>query len=171
MTEFTPPQRAGIGEDEYRVPKVPVEVSVTLEGGLQIRGIAHVSPASGEHDGRERLLDLLLADEPFMPLTGEDGETRLIHKRRIVLIRFTSLFDADLSPEETEGAVEVPVRVELCGVPAYDSRVEGRLLIVMPPGHCRILDVLNVARPFFPLLADGEVSLVGLKHVVSVTQL
>lgn len=171
MSEFTPPAKAGIGEVQYRVPKVSVEVSVTLEGGLQVQGNAHVSPASGDHDGRERLIELLLADEPFMPLTSDEGDARLIHKRRIVLIRFASLYDADLSPEETEGALEVPVRVELCGVPADRAIVDGRLLIVMPPGHCRILDVLNVARPFFPLLSDGGVALVGLKHVVSVTPL
>ena len=171
MAELTPPQRAGISEQEYRVPKVPVAVNVTLEGGLQFDGNAHVATASRQHRGRQRLLDLLLSDEPFMPLTSEQGEGRLINKRRIVMIRLASLYDADLSPEETEGALEVPVRVELCGVPADRAYLDGRLIIVMPPGQCRILDVLNVERPFFPLLADGQVFLLGLKHVVSVLQL
>lgn len=158
---------SGVGEELFRVPKLCEPVVLVLEGGLQIRGEVHLSAEASIHFGRERIIDLLLAPPPFFPVTTRDG-ARLVHKRRVVTIAFSTLYDAELDEAESLGASEVPVEIELCGVPADRSTLDGRVKIVMPPGHCRLLDYLNASHGFFPMLADGMVMLVSRQHVVAV---
>ena len=155
------------GDPRFRVPKVGATVVVMLEGGLELEGTVHLSPAAGDHLGRERIIDLLLSEDPFIPLTTGDGAF-LVNKRRIVKLTFHDPFDAELDDAECEGAREVAVEIELCGVPAHAARVRGVVRYVMPEGQSRLVDYLNQARLFYPLLAGGMVVLVSRKHTVAV---
>jgi hypothetical protein len=168
MTDASTLNRPGVGDASFRVPKDPVSVSLTLEGGLRVRGRLYLCPEAGGHAGRERVLELLTSDAPFLPVTDETG-TRLVNKRRIVTLEIEDRYDAELEEEETGPGLEVPVLVHLCGVSAEAALLEGRIALVMPPGHLRLLDYLNAAGRFFPVLTGPSgVTLCSVKHVVAV---
>lgn len=157
----------GIGDERFRIPKACEPVVLTLDGGMQVSGNVHLCLVSGVHTGRERIIDLLIAPPPFFPVTTEQG-TRLVHKRRVITLGFTTLYDAELDDAESEGAAESAVEIELCGVPAERSTLQGRVRIVMPPEQSRVVDYLNASHGFFPLLTDGLVVLVNRHYVVAV---
>ncbi|GAB4222780.1 MAG: hypothetical protein Kow0062_21430 [Acidobacteriota bacterium] len=167
MTTTQESRESRAGDPRFRVPKVAEPVSVMLEGGLEVEGTVHLAPAAGSHLGRERIIDLLLADEPFLPLTGPDGAC-LVNKRRIVRIAFADPFDAELDEARGEGTHEAAIEIDLCGVPAHAMRLRGTIRYVMPEGHGRIVDYLNQARRFYPVLTGDRVALVSLKHTVAV---
>jgi hypothetical protein len=151
MTEST---NWGVGEVQYRVPKLPTPVTVVLEGGEQIAGDLYLLPEAGRHGGRERVVDLLTAAEPFLPLITKQGPM-MVSKTRIVLLRMADQadlgWDADL-----EGFPRVDAEIEMAGVGDGDRHLRASLRLAMPPGQQRLLDYLNAAPPFFPvLLIDG----------------
>ncbi|HNX19514.1 MAG TPA: hypothetical protein PKG80_04515 [Acidobacteriota bacterium] len=168
MGGFNAPQRRGFGDEQLRVPKKPVRVSVTLDGGTVVVGNVHLALDAGWHEGRERVIDLLNAPEPFMPVTALEG-SRLVMKDRIVTVDFESAFDAGLD-EGSEGAVAARVAVHLAGLPSTVATLEGRLRLVMPPGRERVLDFLNEAGAFFPLELDAGVALVARRYILEVSQ-
>lgn len=167
MASVQNPPAEGKGDPRFRVPKVAEPVRAMLEGGLELEGVIHLAPASGSHLGRERIIDLLLSDEPFVPLVSPDG-ARLINKRRIVRLAFRDPFDAELDDAECEGAQDVDVEIDQCGVPAHAARLRGTVRYVMPEGHGRVVDYLNQARRFYPVITEQAVLLVSLKHTVAV---
>jgi hypothetical protein len=158
--------RPGVGDEQYRVPKTAVPVIVSLDGGTRVSGELHLLPEAGLHEGRERVIDTLAAPEPFLPITGIDG-ARIIHKRRIVTVRVRDEFDAGLSPESRVGATEVPVQIDLAGLPVGESIVRGRVVLMTRPGHERVVDLLNESPGFLAVLTEDEVTLIGLRYVVA----
>jgi hypothetical protein len=115
-------------------------------------------------DGRpERLLDHLNdSREEFVPVaSGEDKF--VINKSGIILVQIDGGPDEAGIPETFEGH-EVAVRLSLTGGMA----VIGRLPIAMPPERSRVLDFLNDAPRFIPLLGEGQVTLVQRGFVVTV---
>jgi hypothetical protein len=160
----------GVRDHHYRIPKVEVNVSLVLEGGRVLEGTAHVATGAVDHVGRQRLIELLSSERAFMPITSPEASL-LVHKRRIVVATVSDEYDASLDEVETGGALEIPVRVELCGVPPELSRVEGRVEVVMPPTRLRLLDFLNEIGAFLPVVTPRGIALVNRQHVVSVAQL
>jgi hypothetical protein len=159
----------GIGEIQYRVPKVPVSVALVLDGGEQLAGDLHVLPEAGRHQGRERVVDLLHVAEPFLPLTTSEG-TVLLAKQRIVVLRTGDPLDAGWDLSELQGAPEVEAEVRLAGQPAGNDRLIGTLRLAMPEGQRRLLDYLNVPDPYLPVMLDDGPALVARRYIRSLRQ-
>lgn len=166
--------RPGVGDEQFRVPKVKVDVDLTLEDGLQVSGAVHLLPLAGVHAGRERVIDLLAAPDPhFLPVAITD-RVQLVHKTRIILVGLDSPADAGLltggEAEEEETAETVMVEVELAGLPPEMRRVTGLIYLRMPPGQRRVIDYLNQPEPFFPLQTSAGLLLVNKAYVLDVFQ-
>ncbi len=165
----------GVGEEAYRIPKVAVQVELTLEGGEQLAGHVHLLPVAGRHEGRETVLDLLTSPEHhFLPISGHDGPVRLVHQHRIVLARVSENADAGLGlgiGSEHDEVKEIPLDLELASLPPEWARVTGTIRLHMPPGHQRVLDFLNLDDDFFPIRTAAGLVLVNKEYVVKMTQL
>lgn len=160
---------SSLGDAQLRVPKHPVAVTVWLEGGYSLKGDLHVSSEADLHSGRERVIDLLLGEESFLPLTGA-GISCLVQKSRIVRVDISGTLDAGLDDiEEATGLVAL-VEINLVGLPGDPGRVRGEVRIEMPPGRQRLLDYLNEAGDFFPVLTEQGPVLVSRQHVLSASQ-
>jgi hypothetical protein len=155
---------------EYRVPKDPVEVDLQIEGGVRMRGSVFVSQQAESHPGRERVLDLLnKAGRAYLPIESET-ETRLVHKDRIVLIRTLDERDCRLTLDEPGEHPEIPVRLCLAGGASAGTAgsiaMDGNVIVEGPPERRRLLDYLNEAPRFFPLVREDGVYLVNQSFVV-----
>ena len=158
------------GASDYHVPKDSVEVDLQIEGGVRMRGAVFVSQQAETHEGRERVLDLLnKARRTYLPMQSE-GETKLIHKDRIVMIRSLDERDCQLTLEGPGDHPEIPVRLCLAGGASSGTAgsiaMEGNVIVEGPPERRRLLDYLNEAPRFFPLVRDDGVYLVNQSFVV-----
>ncbi len=158
---------AGIGYEEFRVPKTAVRVDVLLDGGRLVSGEVHAASEPGTPLGRERVLDLLQADEHFLPITGAEG-ARLVNKNRIVAVRVAEPQDAGID-EVDEIDVHALIEVRLARVPEERSLLRGTVAIAMPPGRTRVLDYLNGVGPFLPLATGEGMLLVARRYVLEVS--
>ena len=147
--------------DIYRVPKVETNVRILLDDGRTIEGslfTATIGPNGGPESVLDRLLD---SSEEFLPLaTGDDR--LLLNKGGIILAE--APIDAVGEDLLEDGAKEVLVRMTLSG----GTSLLGRLAIRMPAGRARVLDYLNAAPRFVPLLGDRRVSLIHKRFIVTV---
>lgn len=147
-----------------RIPQRMVPVRVLLADSQTVEGGFYV-PAIGP-DGRPgRLLDRLNDDaEEFVPLAGR-YET-LLSKSSIVYVQLAS------GQERLEGieatlAREQQVRLVL----SLGNTAEGWLRYLMPEEKARLLDYLNVAPRFIPLIGAQRVTVVNRRFITSVQEL
>jgi hypothetical protein len=148
-----------------RVPQREVQAEVELYGRDRRSGHLYV-PAIAPGGGAGRLCDRLNdPSEQFLALT-DDGPGCLISKDRIVKV----VLDADQREVELETEVEmreVKVRVDLAGTDA----VEGTLPYNMPPDRGRLIDYLNAAPRFIPLIGSNRFALLNRDYLTVVTNL
>lgn len=148
----------------FRTPQRMVAVRVLLEDGQKLEGGFYV-PATGPDGNPGRLLDRLNdASEEFLPLAGR-YET-LLNKSCIVTVELAS------GQQQTEGiesdvAREQKVRIAL----ARGDTVEGWIRYLMPEERSRLLDYLNEAPNFIPVIGERRVSLVHRRFIQSVEEL
>jgi hypothetical protein len=151
--------------DLFRVPQRETPVKVLLDDGRTIAG-EFFTPVAGPDGLPGRVLDRLNdVTEDFLALRTEDDRF-LINKSGIVLVQMEGDLLEILGAEAGTGT-DAPVRLTLAG----GTGLVGRLLLAMPVERSRVIDYLNAAPRFFPLLGDGMVTLVRKNYVVSVREL
>lgn len=143
----------------WKVPVDRARVTLHLEGGSGLEGVVFLQVAT-EKGRAQSVLDLLNDQAHFLAVE-EEGTVRLIHKGRI---RWCEGGEQILPPDQ--GVPPDTCRVRL----AFASGIEacGDALIAGPPGHRRILDLLNGPEPFFPLLVEGKPRIVHKCHVLMI---
>lgn len=151
--------------DVFRVPKREQPVRFVLDDGRTVdAGV--FAPVTGP-DGRPgRVLDRLNdLSEEFLPVHSSTDRF-LLSKSGIVAVQIDGAVP-DVTGVDPEGGREVGVRISLAG----GTGLVGRLLVVMPRERSRVVDYLNAAGRFFPLLGEGHVTLVQKRFVVSVREM
>jgi hypothetical protein len=135
--------------EEFRVPKRETHVRILLDDGQVLDGEVF-APFVGP-DGRPgRVLDRLNeADEEFIAIQT-DVERFLLNKSGIVTVDVPGSL-REVLDEEPDSGRTVTVRLSLAG----GTGLVGRLHMIMPPERSRVLDFLNAAPRFFPLIAEG----------------
>jgi hypothetical protein len=147
-----------------RVPRREVAVRILLDDGRTLDG--SLFTAATGHDGRpERVLDHLNdSSEEFFPVAC--GEDRFVlNKAGVISVTIAGGEEEIGEPElYVEPEHEVPVRMTLTG----GISLIGKLPIAMPRERSRVVDYLNSAPRFVPLLGSGQVTLVQRGYIVSV---
>lgn len=145
-----------------KVPRRTITVRILLDDGRTLDG--DMFTALLGLDGRpERVLDHLNdGSEEFFPVAC-GADRFLLNKSGVITVQVPGGMEEVGDPEIFDGH-EVPVRVTLTG----GISLIGRLPISMPPERSRVLDYLNSAPRFLPLLGAGQVTLVQRRYVVSV---
>jgi hypothetical protein len=148
--------------DMYRIPRREVPVRILLDDGRTLDGnlfTAETAPGGGPEDVLHYLNE---TDEGFVPLLcGRDSF--LLNKSGIVWVQVTGAPAREIAGGAAD-ARHVPARVSLAG----GLSVFGTLAIAMPPERSRVVDFLNAAGRFLPLLGEGTVTLVQCRFVVTV---
>ena len=146
----------------YRIPRREVPVRILLDDGRTLDGTLFTSetgPGGGPEDVLHHLNE---TDEEFVPLLcGRDSF--LLNKAGIIWVQLAGAPAREIA-DESVAAHHVPARFSLAG----GMSVVGTLAIVMPPERSRVVDYLNAAGRFLPLLGEGTVTLVQRRFVVTV---
>lgn len=147
-----------------RVPRREVAVRILLDDGRTLDGTLFTAEAGP--DGRpERVLDHLNdSSEEFFPVAC--GEDRFVlNKAGVITVTLAGGEEQIGEPElYSSPEHEVPVRVTLTG----GISLIGKLPIAMPRERSRVVDYLNSAPRFVPLVGTGQVTLVQRRCIVSV---
>lgn len=140
---------------ELRVPTGVLPVEIECADGRRFSGRVFIPTASPSHDGPTRPEEWLNDGSGFFPFIPDGEEAPvLMNKREILVLTVLAPAAAGALGEDLDSPL-VRVRVE-----AESRRLEGELLIDMPPNHLRVLDYVNRAEPFL-LLREG-----GIRHLI-----
>jgi hypothetical protein len=151
--------------EAFRVPKRETRVRILLEDGRSLEGeifAPWIGPDGQPGRAADRLND---PDEEFLAMHATDGRF-LLNKAGIVSVQVPGSHTEVLHADAGAGRL-VAVRVGLNG----GTGLVGRLYVSMPPERSRVLDYLNAAPRFFPVVGEGYVTLVQKSRVVSVFDL
>lgn len=145
----------------FRIPRREVAVRIVLDDGRSLDGRLFTAPAG--HDGVPESVQEHLNDpsEDFVPLACAEDRF-LLNKAGIILVQLPEGTDRVDGLDEGIGR-DVAVRLTLAG----GTSLIGRVRIAMPPERSRVLDYLNAAPRFLPLLGEGVVTLVNRNYIVS----
>jgi hypothetical protein len=148
--------------DMYRIPRREVPVRILLDDGRTLDGTLFTAETGPGGPPEDVLHYLNETDEGFVPLLcGRDSF--LLNKAGIVWVQLTGASAKEIASEDVD-ARHVPARVSLAG----GLSVFGTLAIAMPPERSRVVDYLNAAGRFLPLIGEGTVTLVQCRFVVTV---
>ncbi len=146
----------------YRIPRREVLVRVALDDGSKLEGILYTATAAPSGAPESVMERLNRADEEFVPLA--QGEERfLLNKAGIILVEIPG-GAGEIPDADAPVGHDVTVHVTLVG----GGALAGRMRIVMPPERSRLLDYLNAAPSFLPILREDGVTLVHKRFVVAV---
>jgi hypothetical protein len=150
--------------EELRVPKRRVPVEFTLPGGATRLVTVFLAEFAHEHNGAERVLDLLSGEKQFIPAIDQQTDSPVfLNYRGIVTARVAKAIDADESEMHT-----IPTEHEV-EVSLADGRVvSGLASYIRPPDRSRLADYLNEPSPFLQLIDKDDFVLVNKQFIAHV---
>ncbi|MFQ5719733.1 MAG: hypothetical protein ACE5IK_09290 [Acidobacteriota bacterium] len=152
--------------EELRVPIQQIDVVVHTDRGQTLTGRLYLSEGRDIGATPFRVLELLDDDREFLPFRTNDAHPRdiAINKDHIVRVRVAT--DGPMSVDDA--MVDGHGSEECFSVVLSDgSSLRGRLAVTTPRAASRLVDKLNNAGRFIPLVRDDSVELVHRRHVLS----
>jgi hypothetical protein len=145
------------------VPRLLRAAEVVCADGRVLRGRVFLPAAAEAHAGAVRMAEWLEEPGSFFPFLP-DGEGRpvLLSKQQLIVVTVAAAVEDEVGGS---GPVRRRVRVE-CGV----LRLEGDVLIDMPPSHSRVLDLLNRPGEFLALRNGDHNLFVSKSRIVRVAE-
>lgn len=143
-----------------RIPTKELTVELAAQGGER----STVALYLAEHE--QHLIDLLEADQPFLPVYAAGRGWSILNKHRLLWASI-ALVDGRVPIEEADGEApfydcKADVRVEMI----EGESLSGEILYSPPPGQGRVTDHLNRPVHFFRLWTAGQLYIVNKHHVL-----
>jgi hypothetical protein len=135
-------------------------VGVHLTDGRVLAGDIHLQPVARHHSGPETATDLLNRDEPFFALMLDEEQPIFVAKGQVLYVELPPE-PAFEDPDRVTAARRIQLEFELVD----RTRVEGVVLIELPPDRPRALDFLNSSPGFFPLWAGDAVRIINRNQI------
>jgi hypothetical protein len=153
--------------DSYRITKHQVSVEIALRGGEPKEFSVFLHPRAASHAGRERPSELLLNDQPFLPVALGDGSVQFINKAAIAWM--TVALELEVSGRSDTEAQSATDRCTPIDLTLDDGRTfAGEVAILLPEASSRLQDFLNAADRFFEVRNDRAAHFVNRDRVVMV---
>lgn len=150
---------------ELRVPTVAMAAEILCADGRSFRGRVFIPALASRHTGPMRLEEWLNEPSRFFPFLSDDGGAPvLMNKREVLVMTF-----AAPAPDEDDPEPQVPRR--RVAVECEARRLEGMLLIDMPPHLRRVLDCLNRPQMFLTLHEGERHHLIQKERITRVLEL
>ena len=151
---------------EFRFEKIRVPAELTLSLGSPIPGAFFVAGSASDHDGPERVGDLLNAESGFFPFQRADGSTTLYNRAQLV---FASL---EPGPDEAESdpGYAVAKKLQVTMLLTTGQTVAGTVPVYRPRGRDRLSDYAQSRQPFRYLLTGDRELLVNTAFVVELRE-
>ncbi len=156
---------------DLRIEKRRVTVTVTLTAGHNLMGSLFLSGQAASHAGPERLIDLLNAEQGFVPfeLVSPVGgrQTLLLNRAHISVVHAQS---ASHDLEEDPG-YQVAAKKSVALRLASGEQLTGVLRVERPAGRDRLSDLVSDDTGFRYLESATGILAVNLAQVVHITPL
>lgn len=151
---------------DYIIEKSCAPVSLLTLSGERLAGEVYLQPYVHHRRGREEVVDLLNAFEPFFPLRCADGAIRFLLKDEVVEVELDQVpFEDD---DRRLGAREAVVELTLATGDSYT----GCIHYEVPTARPRLLDWLNRLEQRFILVhASNGPRLVNWRRITAVRPL
>ncbi len=154
--------------EEFRIPKTPVAtVCYTIDNESIAGDIFMDYVESGITVSQ--MLDFFNSSPPFFPLLKQDDDRLiLLNKEKLVRVDVPGLF----AEYETEVSSQVDLKVgTILYMAAASVPLEGLLIVDLPEGHNRVVDLLNGGKSFVPFLMEKTLTLIHTRHIHKVEEL
>ncbi|ALC15135.1 hypothetical protein DSOUD_0340 [Desulfuromonas soudanensis] len=135
--------------DEQTIAKETRDVRLVLSDGTPLAGEVFLNLYGAHHFGPQRVGDLLLGPERFLPLRGAFG-TRLVNIAHILQARVGAT-------EEADPLMLLGERHAVAVTTVNGDRIEALLYANLPDGSQRVKDYLNQPLRFFIFFLPDEV--------------
>ena len=152
----------------YRVPKISIDVVLSLAGTQKLPSSVYLAEVSSTHDGSETLDEFLNQDtRHFVPVhvTSTDRDI-LVSKKLIVYL--SALFSR--VPAEPFYDVEPTTSADVLVELLTGDKLRGKIHIYREVQHSRVLDFLNDKRQFLPLYSGEDVIFINRDFIRSVEE-
>jgi hypothetical protein len=147
--------------DELRVEKRQEQVGLFMADGVIFEGTVFLAQFAMNHSGEQRVLDLLLEADRFLPMRPTDGSFQLVCKGMISHVRCTVVQAVGLEYTERQ------VRISFLG----NEVLQGIVKMDSPAHSARLTDYINRGDEFFPLFSGEHSYLVNRTLIRDVTLL
>lgn len=161
--------------EELKVPTQAVRVEVITDTGVALQGFLFVGE-SRYRTGRpeDDLIEVLNDERRFLPFEecgSEPAAQRpaILNKSHVVRVDLATDEGPLFDPLHSDDDDEVVAGGDTCSLLLTDGTcVMGRVRVEMPPSLSRLLDKLNHADCFLPVVDRDGFHFVNLAHVVHV---
>jgi hypothetical protein len=151
---------------QFKVEKDRVPASLSLATGQTITGSFFVLGSLNTAIGRERVGDLLNAEDGFFPFQREDGATAQFNRAHVVLVRLPSGVDE----ESLEPGYDVAQRRNVVITLSTGARIDGTVAVYGPVGYDRLSDYTRRAKHFRYVFTPFGSVIVNADHIVEVIE-
>ena len=141
--------------DNLRVEKREEKVSLFMADGIIFDGRVHLAQYAMLHSGEQTVLDLLMEENPFLPMHSSHGEFHLVQKGMISHLRCQVSLNKKLEYTERQVKISFP----------GNETLQGTLKIDRPDHSVRLTDYINNGNNFFPLFS-GEIAYLVNRNLI-----
>ena len=150
----------------FKVEKDRVAASLSLATGQTITGCFFVLGSLNTAVGRERVGDLLNAEEGFFPFQREDGTTSQYNRAHVVFVRMP----AGVDEESLEPGYDVAQRRNVVMTLSTGARIDGTIAVYGPIGYDRLSDYTRRAKHFRYVATPFGSVIVNAEHIVELIE-
>ena len=152
---------------EFRFEKQRLSATLTLAPGTSVSGSFFVAAQTSNHDGAERIGDLLNGQAGFFPFELRDGTTVLYNRAHLVAVAL----DPGVSEAERDPGYDVATQRNVGMLLSTGMRVKGRVAVYAPPGRDRLSDYARAPEVFRYVVTLKNTLIINAAHIVELTEL
>jgi hypothetical protein len=152
---------------EFRFEKQRVSATLTLAPGTSVNGSFFVAARTSNHDGAERIGDLLNAQTGFFPFELRHGTTVLFNRAHLVAVAL----DAGVSEAERDPGYDVATHRNVGMLLSTGMRIKGRVAVYAPQGRDRLSDYARSPETFRYVVTQKNTLIINAAHIVELTEL
>jgi hypothetical protein len=152
---------------EFRFEKIRVPAELILTQGEPVAGSVFVAGSAFDHDGPERVADLLNGRPGFLPFRRRDGTIALYNYRHIIVVRLGE----EVREVEAAPGYDVAPKRRVSMLLSNGERIAGVVPIYAPPGRDRMSDYARSTESFRSVVLPDRTLLVNSSHIVEMTEI
>ena len=152
---------------EFRFEKQRIAASLTLAPGASVSGCFFVAAQTLNHEGAERIGDLLNAQPGFFPFELRDGTTVLYNRMHLVAVAL----EPGVSEAERDPGYDIATHRHVGMLLSTGMRVKGKVAVYAAPGRDRLSDYARATQAFRYVVTQKNTLIINAAHIVELTEL
>ncbi|PYR70630.1 MAG: hypothetical protein DMF87_07520 [Acidobacteria bacterium] len=152
---------------EFRFEKLRISATLTLAPGTSVSGSFFVAGQTSNHEGAERIGDLLNGQPGFFPFELRDGTTVLYNRAHLVAVAL----EPGVTEAERDPGYDVATHRNVGMLLSTGMRVKGRVAVYAPQGRDRLSDYARAPEMFRYVVTQKNTLIINATHIVELTEL